>query len=154
MTHGTLAEVKSFEAGIRIEAPAEQVWQVLVDVGSYRDWDSGVDRVDGSVDLGQKLVVHATVARGRAFPVTVTELRPGEAMRWRGGLPLGLFTGERTFRLDPQTDGSTEFTMREEYTGPLAGLMGRTIPDLNPSFRQFAAGLKARAEQRAAQLPG
>jgi hypothetical protein len=146
--------VKTFEAGIRIGASAEQVWQVLVDVGSYRDWSSGVDRVDGTVGLGERLVVHATVARGRAFPVTVTEIRPGEAMRWQGGLPLGLFVGERTFRLDPQADGSTEFTMREEYSGPLTGLLGRTIPDLNPSFREFAAGLKARAEQRAAQLSG
>ncbi|MCW2677287.1 MAG: Polyketide cyclase/dehydrase [Modestobacter sp.] len=146
--------MKTFEAGIRIGASAEQVWQVLVDVGSYRDWSSGVDRVDGTVGLGERLVVHATVARGRAFPVTVTEIRPGEAMRWQGGLPLGLFVGERTFRLDPQADGSTEFTMREEYSGPLTGLLGRTIPDLNPSFRAFAAGLKARAEQRAAQLSG
>jgi hypothetical protein len=146
--------VKTFEAGIRIGASAEQVWQVLVDVGSYRDWGSGVDRVDGSVGLGERLVVHARVARGRAYQVTVTEIRPGEAMRWRGGLPLGLFVGERTFRLDPQADGSTEFTMREEYSGPLTGLLGRTIPDLNPSFRTFAAGLKARAEQRAAQLSG
>lgn len=141
--------MKTFEAATRIDASAEQVWAVLVDVGSYRDWDSGVDRVDGVVGIGEKLVVHATVARGRPFPVTVTEIRPGEAMRWRGGLPLGLFVGERTFRLDAQSDGSTEFTMREEYSGPLAGLVGRTVPDLNPSFRQFAAGLKVRAEQRA-----
>lgn len=146
--------MKTFEAGIRIDAGSEQVWSVLIDVGSYRDWDSGVDRVDGVVRIGEKLVVHATLARGRAFPVTVTEIRPGEAMRWRGGLPLGLFVGERTFRLDPQGDGSTEFMVREEHTGPLAGLLGRAIPDLNPSFRQFAAGLKARSEQRAAQLSG
>jgi hypothetical protein len=146
--------VRTFEAAIRIDAAAEVVWQVLVDVGSYRDWDSGVDRVDGQVALGEKLVVHATVARGRAFPVTVTELRPGEAMRWRGGLPLGLFVGERTFRLDPQTDGATEFTVREQYSGPLSGVLGRTVPDLTPSFRQFAAGLKSRAEERAGRLSG
>jgi hypothetical protein len=146
--------VRTFEAAIRIDAAAEVVWQVLVDVGSYRDWDSGVDRVDGRVALGEKLVVHATVDRGRAFPVTVTELRPGEAMRWRGGLPLGLFVGERTFRLDPQTDGTTEFTVREQYSGVLSGLLGRTVPDLTPSFRQFAAGLKARAEESAGRLSG
>ena len=33
-------------------------------------------------------------------------------------MPLGLFKGVRTFTLAPGTDGSTRFTMREEYTGP------------------------------------
>lgn len=36
--------------------------------------------------------------------------------------------------------------MREEYTGILAGMMFKQIPDLKPSFNQFAAGLKAQAE--------
>ena len=36
--------------------------------------------------------------------------------------------------------------MREEYSGPLAGLMSRSIPDLQPSFDTFVNGLKARAE--------
>jgi hypothetical protein len=154
VTHGTLGQVKTFEAAIRIDAGAEQVWQVLVDVGGWRDWDSGVDRVDGVVALGKDLVVLPTVSHGDRTRWTVTEIRPGEAMRWQRGLPLGAFTAERTFRLDPQGDGSTEFVIREQGSGPLTGLVMRSVPDLNPSFRQFAAGLKARAEQRAAQLSG
>jgi hypothetical protein len=39
--------------------------------------------------------------------------------------------------------------MREEYTGPLAGLIGKSIPDLGPSFTQFANGLKQRVEAAA-----
>ena len=34
----------------------------------------------------------------------------------------------------------------EEFTGLLAGLIFRTIPDLGPSFRQFVDGLKKQAE--------
>jgi hypothetical protein len=37
--------------------------------------------------------------------------------------------------------------MREEYTGPLLGMMWRSIPDLGPSFQQFADGLKSEAEK-------
>jgi len=36
--------------------------------------------------------------------------------------------------------------MREEYTGPFASLIGRSIPDLGPSFQRFASGLKNKAE--------
>jgi hypothetical protein len=66
-----------------------------------------------------------------------------------GGLPLRLFRGVRTFTLSPQGDGVTTFTMREEYTGPLLPLIWRTMPDLGPSFEQFATGLKRLAERPA-----
>lgn len=60
-------------------------------------------------------------------------------------MPLGLFKGVRTYSLDPEGDG-TRFTMREEYTGPMLPLIWRSMPDLGPSFEQFARGLKTRAE--------
>jgi hypothetical protein len=47
----------------------------------------------------------------------------------------------------PGSDGTTRFTVREEYTGPLLALIWRSMPDLGPSFRQFATGLKQRAER-------
>ena len=146
--------MRSYEAAARIDASPGQVWAVLVDVGSWRDWDSGVDRVDGRVALGEKLTLYATMIRNRPFTVAVTEIRPHEAMRWRGGLPLGLAVIERTYSLDGQEDGSTVLTVREDHTGPLAGLLARSTPDLNPSFRQFCEGLKARAEGRASRPTG
>ena len=146
--------MRSFEAGTRIQASPDDVWQRLVDVGAWRDWASGVDRVEGRVVLGEKLTLYATMIRTRPFTVTVTELRPREVMRWRGGLPFGLAVIERTYSLAGQDDGSTVLTVREDHTGPLAGLLDRSTPDLNPSFRQFCAGLKARAEERASRPTG
>ena len=141
--------MRSYEAATRIDAPASVVWEILTDVGDWRDWESGVDRVDGRVALGERLTIYATMIRTRPFPVTVVELRPLEAMRWRGGLPFGLAVIERTYSLDGQDDGGTVVTIREQQTGPLSFLTERSTPDLNPSFRQFCAGLKRQAERRA-----
>jgi hypothetical protein len=138
--------MRSYEAAARIDASPEEVWGLLVDVGGWRDWDSGVDRVEGRVALGEKLTLYATMIRSRPFEVAVTEIRPREVMRWRGGLPLGLAVIERTYTLDAQEDGGTLLTVREDHTGPLAVLLARSTPDLNPSFRYFCEGLKARAE--------
>jgi hypothetical protein len=69
-------------------------------------------------------------------------------MVFSGGMPLGLFRGVRTYTVSPAANGST-FTMREEYTGPLLGLIWRSMPDLQPSFDKFAAGLKRRVESGA-----
>jgi hypothetical protein len=146
--------VRSFEAVTRIDASPADVWALLTDVGGWRDWDSGVDRVEGRVALGERLTIYATMIRNRPFSVTVTEIRPQEGMRWRGGLRFGLAVIERTYSLDAQDGGSTVLTVREDHSGPLAGLVGRSTPDLNPSFRQFCEGIKAKAEGRVSRPAG
>ena len=139
--------MKYFEATALIEAGADPIWSILTDAPHYTAWDSGVERVEGRIAPGEKIRVFSKVNPGRAFPVTVTEFVPGRAMTWSGGMPLGLFKGERSFTLAPRGDGTTEFTLREVFSGPLLGLMGRTLPDLNTAFAQFAASLKDRAER-------
>ena len=77
--------MRSYEASTRIQASPDAVWQRLVAVDSWRDWDSGVDRVEGRVALGERLTVYATMIRTRPFTVTVTEIRParGHALAGR-----------------------------------------------------------------------
>ena len=139
--------MRSYEASSFIEATPEQVWPVLTDTPTWPDWDSGVTKVDGRLALGEKLSITVAANPGRVFPVKVVQLSAPERLVFRGGMPLGLFTGQRTYTLVPEGTG-TRFTMREEYTGPLAGMICRSIPDLGPSFRQFAEGLAATAGRR------
>jgi hypothetical protein len=61
-------------------------------------------------------------------------------------MPLGLFQANRTFTVEPLDSNRVKFSMREEFSGPLLPLIGRSIPDLNPVFDTFAAALKKRAE--------
>lgn len=110
-------------------------------------WNTTVDRVEGRIAAGEKVTVHAKISPGRAFPVKVVEFEPARKMVWSGGMPLGLFKGERTFSLTPK-GGAVEFEMREVYSGLLAPLIGKSIPDLQPAFDEFAAALKKRVEAR------
>jgi uncharacterized protein YndB with AHSA1/START domain len=138
--------MRFYEAGSRIAASPDAVWSVLVDGGTWPRWDSGVERVDGRIASGETITIRSEAAPGRAFPVKVSAFEPPHRLRFTGGMPLGLFKGERTYTLAADGDGGTTFHMREEYGGPLLGLMWRTMPDLGPSFRQFAEGLKRRVE--------
>ena len=138
--------MKSNEATAVISATPDEIWTILTDAPSYANWDSGVVRVEGRIAPAEKIKVLSKVNPGRAFPVKVTEFNPGRSMTWSGGMPLGLFKGVRRFTLTPEGDGTTRFTMREEYTGLFLPLIWRSMPDLGPSFDQFASGLKARAE--------
>lgn len=139
--------MKSFATHISIQAPPEAIWRILTDAASYPAWNSTVDRVDGYIAAGEKITVHTKLAPGRAFPVRVAEFEPAHRMVWRGGMPLGLFKGERTFQLTQKGQGTVEFAMTESFSGLLAPLITRSIPDLQPAFDQFAACLKARAER-------
>jgi len=138
--------MKYFESTAHIDAPPASVWSVLMDGANYPRWDSGVESVEGTIADGGRITVRSEVSPGRTFPVKVQRSKDGSSMTWSGGMPLGLFRGVRTFTVNSTTGTETDFRMREEYSGPLLGLIWKSMPDLGPSFEQFARGLKARSE--------
>jgi hypothetical protein len=139
--------MKMFSASIEIAASAEKVWQILTDGSKFPEWDPGMIRLEGKIALGEKITAYTKISPDRAFPVTVSVFVPLQKMVWSSGMPLGLFKGERTFTLEKLSNGRVKFQCQEVFTGLLLPLIGRTIPDLQPSFDAFAVGLKARAEQ-------
>lgn len=140
--------MESFAVSTIIRATPEAVWAILTDGTKWTTWNTTVEKVEGSITPGGRLKVYTKLSRGRAFPVHVSEFAPPRQMVWTGGMPLGLFRGVRTYALTP-TDGGVEFSMREVFSGLMAPLITRSIPDLQPSFEQFAAALKRQAEHGA-----
>ena len=138
--------MKEFSATVNISASPETIWALLTNASGYPEWDPGMVRLEGNVAAGEKVTAYTKLSPDRAFPVKVTNFVPNKTMTWTGGMPLGLFKGERTFTLEPQADGTTQFTTREQFSGPLLPIFGRTIPDLSESFQNFANGLKQKAE--------
>lgn len=135
-----------FGTSTTIDAPPEAVWSVLIDLESWPSWDSAVVRTEGHIAAGQRIKLWPDISPEHAFALRVTQVDAPTALTFQGGMPLGLFRGVRTFRLAPHDGNRTTFEMREVYTGPLRPLISRRIPDLQPSFETFAAGLKQRTE--------
>ena len=134
----------TFEATTAIAAPAPAVWDTLLATDRWTGWDPQLERVDGALAEGGRLEIRVR-DNSRPFTLRVTTWEPHRRIVLTGGMPLGLFTGTRTYSL-AEADGRTTVTVRETYTGPLAGLIGRSIPDLQPSFDAFVAGLRRAAE--------
>jgi hypothetical protein len=139
--------MKAFETSTVITASPARIWALLTNTADWTRWNTTVDKVEGDVALGSTVKVFAKISPGRAFPVKVVELVPERRMVWRAGMPLGLFSGTRTFDLRSQPGGQVKFDMREEFTGLMAPLITRSIPDLTPDFAEFARCLKAAAEK-------
>jgi len=140
--------MKVFFVKISIRATPERIWALLTDAAEYTRWNSTVEKVNGKIALGEKVTVHPKINPGKAFPLRVSAFEPSHRMIWTGGMPLGMFKGERTFLLTPDLTGNTEFSMREEYTGVMAPLICRSIPDLQTAFDEFASDLKRAAEAK------
>lgn len=137
--------MKFYEAAQTIDASPEAVWEVLSDGPGFVNWDSGIVKFEGTIGQGNKIKLFSEVSPGRAFPLKVTTMEPSRKLVFSGGMPLGLFKGERTYTLTPEGAG-TKFHMREEFSGPLLNMIWKSMPDLQPSFDKFANGLKARVE--------
>lgn len=146
--------MKTWNATTMIAAAPELIWAILTDASHYPEWDPYAERIEGQIGPGAKLVIYTKVAPGRAFRVTVKEFVPGKRMMWASGMPFGLFKGERSFTLTPQADGQVAFTLREEFSGAMLGMIAPSLPDMTEPFQQFVAGLKARAESRQGQAAG
>jgi hypothetical protein len=140
--------MKFFESTAVIKAAPDTIWRIITDAPNLANWDSGIEKVEGKIEPGETIKVYVKVNPGKAFPVKVTEFKPGEKMVWSGGMPLGLFKGVRTYTLTPE-GSATRFKMREEYGGPMLTMIWGSIPDLGPSFEQYTQGLKSRAESQA-----
>ncbi len=137
-----------FEAIRTIAKRPPEVWRILTDKRRLIEGGFGLTRIEGEIAPGAALKLWSEASPGRAFSLKVTTMTPPHRMVWEGGMPLRLFWGTRTYTLDEVPEGC-RFTMREVFTGPLSGLIGRSIPDLNPSFAKFADALKRHAEGNA-----
>lgn len=130
-----------------IEASPDRVWQVLTEYLPQHPSPFGIVRLDGELKAGGRIALWSDVAPERAFKLKVARFEPPKCMVWRGGMPLGLFVGTRTFSLRASRVG-TQFQLEEVFSGPLSGLITRSMPDLQPSFNTFANTLKEEAEKQ------
>jgi hypothetical protein len=129
-----------------INARPDKVWALLTDAAGYSGWNTAVVSLHGRIALGEKIKLVSVVDPKRTFTLKVAELDEPRRMVWASGMPLGLFKGVRTYELRPNGDDGTEFSMEEVFSGPLAPMITKAIPDLTGSFEQWADALKKASE--------
>ncbi|MCF4097575.1 SRPBCC domain-containing protein [Maritalea mediterranea] len=137
--------MKTYQSKIEIAASVENVWRALLDGLQTDPQPFGIIKLEGELAAGSRLKLWSEVDPNRAFALQIISFQPPHKMVWRGGMPFGLFTGTRTFILR-RSGETTIFEMEEIFKGALAGLIVKSMPDLNPSFEKFALALKQKAE--------
>jgi hypothetical protein len=144
--------MKVIEHSIEIAAPPSAIWDVLIDVDAYTQWNPflTIDRVP--VDVGDRLSV--TIRPGRrkmTFRPTVTAFEPGREISWLGRLLApGVFDGKHTLVLEPLPNGHTRFRQREVFRGALVPFMKSVLRDTSDGFAAMNAALATHVHSHAA----
>ena len=130
---------------IDIGAPVERVWAILADNRSYPDWNPYHVRVEGRLEVGERLDVEIHKPNGETVKIEphVLRVEPLRELTWGGGLP-GVFVGEHVFLLESLNGDSTRLIQRETFRGiavPFASLDA-----IDEGYRRMNAALKMRAE--------
>lgn len=131
--------------GINIRATPDRVWKLLTNAAEFPRWNSTVTSISGTIALGEKLEIKVPIAPTRVFKVKVSEFVPAKLMVWRDGA-APMFQGVRTYTLMGKSDGTTDFTMAEVFSGLMLPMIASSLPDMVPVFSTYAADLKRAAE--------
>ena len=144
---------RAFRAEVEIDASPERVWEVLVDLERYPEWNPFTIAVRSSLVEGEP--VDLTVRMSR-LGITIEqrehirEVRPARRLRW--GMKLGapwLISGERDQRLEPLEPGRTRYVTEDVIAGVLSPLVFLLFAgSLEEGFREMARALAAEAERR------
>jgi hypothetical protein len=133
---------------VTIQAGTERVWSLLTDASGFPRWNSTVTSIEGEIAEGRRLKLTVSAAPSRVFRPKVSDVEPGRSMIWSDGM-APMFKGVRTFTLEKGRDGTTEFTMKEEFSGVMLPMIKGSLPDFAPVFEQYAEDLRRAAEARA-----
>ncbi len=130
-----------------VKAKPEAVWALLTDAVKFPSWNSTVTQIEGEIADGQRLKLTVPSAPGRVFSPKVAIVDQGRLMTWSDGFSP-MFKGVRTFSLTANADGTTEFSMAEEFSGLMLPLIKRALPDFQLVFQVYAEDLQRAAETR------
>jgi hypothetical protein len=150
-TDGKASKTKSLfrmdvSVSINIKAGPERIWSLLTNAKDFSRWNSTVQSIEGNIALGETIHLKTIATPERTFNLKVTEFKPYASMIWKDGM-APFFSGERRYTLTPRSDGSTDFSMVETFSGLMLPMIAGSLPDFRATFEQYAADLKAEAEQ-------
>ncbi|MCP4380997.1 MAG: SRPBCC domain-containing protein [Hyphomicrobiales bacterium] len=103
---------------IDIPAPASDVWAALVDIAAYPTWNPYHVRVEGALEIGERLNIRVHKPNGNQVdvPPYVLSIEPEQSLVWGGGV-RGIFHGVHRFDLESISETCTRLYQTEVFSG-------------------------------------
>lgn len=135
---------------IDIEAKPEEIWNILLDFDSWKEWNPFIPMVEGNLKVGEYLRIKVTPPdmKPMIFKPEVFEVIPNEKILWGGSFLKILYRGDHSFILEPLTDGKTRFRQIERFIGPIVIFMSGMIKKTELGYQQMNLALKKEVENK------
>ena len=141
---------KEIHTEIEIDSAAERVWEVLIDLPAYPEWNPMIREASGELRPGARLRLHFQPPgqKGRKFRPKLLVVDPDRELRWQGnpGVP-GLFESEHGFIIQPKRGGGTLLAHDMVFYGLLAPLLWKRLEEKTVGpFEEMNRALRDRVE--------
>jgi hypothetical protein len=137
-----------------IEAPAEVVWRVMLDLAGYGEWNPFIVKVDApggrEARVGDDITLHVRFRGARRLVASherITRLEPHSLLEYQFRGPLhhtGMVRGRRVQLLERESATSVRYSTKERFIGLLAYAVPTKL--VQDGFERHARALKQRAE--------
>jgi len=134
---------------IVINAPAEIVWDVLLDFANYELWNPFCPKMKGEPVIGSPLEMQVDLGSGLQQQVEyVTRLEPYHTIVWSmENKPDDPVHADRMQRITPVSASSCRYWSIDEFSGEFVPAMMEAMGEqIERGFNNCAKGLKQRAE--------
>ena len=145
------ASHRTIYTDIIIDGTPEQVWTVLTDTTSYKNWATFLIDIQGEIVDGGKItaVFQPNSEKEKVntidHTISVTE---GKEFFWAEKGPMNV-TDNHHFKVEPINDGKTRFIQSDELKGGMTWLLGGMLTKLyGKGYTAFNRNLKAEVERR------
>lgn len=136
---------------IEIDAPRARVWDILVDLPRYPEWNPFTPRIEASLKVGEPVILHVAMKLGAKTmrqPEVMSSFVEGEELGWGTTmLHRSVLHANRTQRLTELGPSRTRYVSVDRFAGAIVPLvMALYGADVQRGFDATARALKARAE--------
>lgn len=134
---------------VEIEAPIERVWEMLVDVDRYGDWNPFTTRVETNFEVGSPVDLYVTMGPLKLKqPERIEAVERPHLLVWSTKIGARfLLSARREQRLRPLAESRCSYLTTDVFTGLLTPLVmllfGRLV---RRGFNDMAWALKRHAE--------
>lgn len=145
---------KCVRAEVDIDAPIEHVWQILVDLDRYGEWNPFTPKVETTLRIGDPIHLQVRLV-GERLTQRVEWITRNEPYTLGWEMKLGarfLLYAERVQVLTVLDEARTHYMTEDRFSGWLrslvVGLFGKAM---ERGFRDCGLGLKKAAESQPAE---
>ncbi len=136
---------------IIIDAPAEQVWEVLKDTQSYKNWAAFLVDINGELKDGNKITakfqLNPSKQKFNEIDHTI-QVEENSEFYWAEKGPMGICDNHH-FKVIKIDQNTSQFIQSDELTKGATWLLGGYLSKIYAKgYQAFNQGLKKEAENR------